>query len=225
MPRQTSARRRGRAGRLDAPSVRAILDGLATLHPDATCELCWTTPYELLVATILSAQCTDKRVNTVTPDLFRRYPDAHALSRASAADLARRIRSTGFFRAKTRNLQACARALVEHHAGEVPRTMDELVCLPGVARKTANVVLGTAFGVADGVVVDTHVRRLARRMGMTREEDPEKIERDLMAAVPRQEWIAFAHRLIWHGRRVCHARRPACGECLLARGCESAFAA
>ena len=208
---------------LTARRVRAILDGLAKLYPQATCELDFRTPYELLVATILSAQCTDKRVNAVTPALFRKYPDARALARAKLSELEQEIRPTGFFRNKARNLQSCARTLVESYGGEVPKAMEELVSLPGVARKTANVVLGTAFGIADGVVVDTHVHRLTRRLGLTCQDSPEKIERDLMVLVPRTEWIEFGHRTIWHGRRVCYARKPNCAGCSLAPNCPSAL--
>lgn len=208
--------------RRESERVRRLLDGLGRLYPDATCELHFESAFELLVATILSAQCTDKRVNLVTPELFRRYPSPQALAEARLPDLESTIRSTGFFRMKARNLQACARALLSDHAGQVPRTLEELVRLPGVARKTANVVLGTAFGVQSGVVVDTHVRRLARRLGLTKEDAPEKIERDLMKVIPQDSWIDFGHRLIWHGRRVCKARIPNCAGCLLASDCPSA---
>ena len=179
-------------------------------------------PFELLIATILSAQCTDKKVNEVTPELFANWPDAASLSDADPVELQRLIRPTGFFRMKARNIQAAARALVEHHGGDVPRTMEDLVKLPGVARKTANVVLGTAFGLTVGVVVDTHVLRLSRRLGLTQQREPETIERDLMQKVPRGQWVNFGHRLIWHGRRVCFARNPACAACGLAPDCPSA---
>jgi len=206
----------------DASGVRKILEGLAALYPDADCELRWKDPYQLLVATILSAQCTDARVNMVTPELFRRWPDARALSRARPAEVEKVIQSTGFFRNKAKNLLGMARLLVEKHDGRVPRTMDEMLELPGVARKTANVVLGTAYGIPTGVVVDTHVHRLSRRLGLTRRDEPKKIELDLMKKVPREEWIAFAHRVIWHGRRVCDAKRPRCDACALAPHCPSA---
>jgi endonuclease-3 len=209
----------------DAARTARILRALARLYPDATCELDHRGPFELLVATILSAQCTDKKVNEVTPRVFARWPDPASLAAADPADLEALIRPTGFYRVKSRNLQATARALVEHHAGRVPRAMDELVRLPGVARKTANVVLGTAFGIADGVVVDTHVARLSARLGLTRHDEPPKIERDLMDAIPRQQWIALGHRLIWHGRRVCFARNPQCGSCALSPDCPSAATA
>ena len=206
----------------DASGVRTILEGLAALYPDADCELHWKDPYQLVVATILSAQCTDARVNMVTPELFRRWPDARALAKARPAELERVIQSTGFFRNKAKNLLGMARVLVEKHGGRVPRTMEEMLELPGVARKTANVVLGTAYGLPTGVVVDTHVHRLSRRLGLTRRDDPKKIELDLMKKVPSEQWIAFAHRLIWHGRRVCDARRPRCDACTLAPHCPSA---
>jgi endonuclease-3 len=201
--------------RLDKPRLAALLGGLGTLYPDATCELDHRNAYQLLVATILSAQCTDKRVNLVTPTLFERFPDAEAMSQATPRELESIIKSTGFFRNKAKSLRGMAAALVEKFRGEVPRTMDEMLVLPGVARKTANVVLGTAYGIASGVVVDTHVQRLSQRLGMTREIDPKKIERDLMAVLPEEEWVGFAHRLIWHGRRVCIARKPRCAECPL----------
>jgi endonuclease III len=206
----------------EARRIRRILDGLLRLYPRATCELCFTNPFELLVATILSAQCTDKKVNEVTPALFARYPDAAAMGRADLAVLESMLRPTGFFRMKSRNVQAAARALIERHGGRVPPTMDDLVKLPGVARKTANVVLGTAFGIAEGVVVDTHVLRLARRLALTKQNEPAKVERDLMQKVPRDQWIDFSHRLIWHGRRVCFARAPDCAGCALAPHCPSA---
>lgn len=203
--------------------VRAIVRGLKSLYPEAHCELNWRNPYELLVATILSAQCTDKRVNQVTPAVFRRYPDAAALADASLEELETLIRSCGFFHSKAKNLQSCARALVADHGGTVPRRLEDLVELPGVARKTANVVLGTAYGITSGVVVDTHVTRLARRLGLTREEQPVPIERDLMSLLPRKAWIDFAHRLVWHGRRLCSARKPNCSQCPLAPHCPSAL--
>jgi endonuclease-3 len=203
----------------DEGRIRSILEELAARYPDADCELRWKNPFQLLCATILSAQCTDARVNMVTPELFRRWPDAAALARARQSDVEKVIRSTGFFRNKARNLIGMARALAERHGGRVPRTMDEMLELPGVARKTANVVLGTAYGLATGVVVDTHVHRLSRRLGLTRKDDPRKIEQDLMAKVPQAQWIAFSHRLIWHGRRVCDARKPRCDQCSLLPHC------
>ena len=205
----------------DAKGVRAILDGLAALYPEADCELRWQDPFQLLVATILSAQCTDVRVNLVTPEVFRRWPDARALARARPAEVERVIQSTGFFRNKAKSLLGMARMLVEKHGGKVPRTMEEMLELPGVARKTANVVLGTAYGIATGVVVDTHVHRLSRRLGLTRRDDPKKIELDLMKKVPEEQWIAFGHRVIWHGRRVCDARNPRCEACVVNDLCPS----
>ena len=200
------------------PATR-VANGLAAAYPDATCELTFSNPYELLVATILSAQCTDARVNQVTPALFARFPDAAALAGADPSEVEALIRPTGFFRNKARSLLGMARALVERHGGSVPADMDALTALPGVGRKTANVVLGTAFGVASGVVVDTHVSRLARRLGLSRTDDPAAIEADLMALFPPEEWVALAHRLILHGRRVCAARKPACDRCTLSADC------
>jgi endonuclease-3 len=199
-----------------------LADLLAARWPDARCELDHRNAFELLTATILAAQSTDKMINTVTPALFARWPDATALASADPAELERMIHSTGFFRAKARSLLGMARALVERHGGEVPRSMEPLVALPGVARKTANVVLGAIWNQADGVVVDTHVTRLSQRLGLTRESDPVKIERDLMEVLPREQWIPFANELIWHGRRICFARKPLCGECDLAPLCPSA---
>jgi endonuclease-3 len=201
--------------------VPGILRALRAAYPDAECALRHRDAYELLAATILSAQCTDARVNLVTPGLFRRWPRPGDLAAAPQAAVEEVVRSTGFFRNKARNLRGMAAALRDRHGGEVPRTMEELTALPGVARKTANVVLGTAFGIASGVVVDTHVGRIARRLGLTRERDPVKVERDLREALPREEWIAFSHRVIHHGRRVCTARSPRCGECPLAPLCPS----
>ncbi|HBL18414.1 MAG TPA: endonuclease III [Elusimicrobia bacterium] len=193
--------------------------GLRKLYPDAHCELDFKTPLQMLAAVILSAQCTDKRVNLVTPALFQRYRRAEDFADAEPAELESLIRSTGFFRAKARSIREAARALVERHGGRVPGTMAELLELRGVARKTANVILGTVFGKAEGVVVDTHVKRLAFRLGLTRRTDPVRIERDLMACLPREDWVFFGHALVWHGRRVCHARKPDCGGCGLARVC------
>jgi endonuclease III len=201
--------------KVKAPPVKDILKGLDALYPDADCELRWRNPFELVCATILSAQCTDVRVNMVTPELFRRWPNAHALAAADPGDLEEVIRSTGFYRNKTKNLLGMARTLVEKHGGKVPRTMDEMLELPGVARKTANVVLGTAYGLTTGVVVDTHVMRLSRLLGLTRKDDPVKIELDLQAKIPEAKWIQFSHQLIWHGRRVCDARKPRCAACPL----------
>jgi endonuclease-3 len=196
-----------------------VVRALAKLYPDVTCALHHENAFELLAATILSAQCTDVRVNMVTPSLFARFPDADSLAAADPAEVEDLIRSTGFFRTKAKNLVAMARGLVERHGGEVPRDLEALTALPGVGRKTANVVLGTAYGLATGVVVDTHVKRLARRLGLTRGTDPVQIERDLMAIVPRKHWVDLSHRLIAHGRAVCNALRPRCRDCALAPLC------
>ena len=214
LARPTAAVRRESAS---ARSSRAktLVQRLREAYPDAHCSLDFASPFQLVIATILSAQCTDKRVNMVTPELFRRWPDAAALAGAKQRDLEAVIRSTGFFRAKAKSLLGCARALVDRHGGEVPRTIEELVRLPGVGRKTANVVLGTAFGIASGVVVDTHVGRISRRLGLTRAADAVRAERDLVRVVPRENWIQFSHWLIEHGRGVCSARRPVCDDCSL----------
>ena len=201
--------------------ARLLWDRLTTLYPDAHCELDYRSPWELLVATILSAQCTDKRVNMVTPELFRRWPGPADLAAARLPDVEDVIRSTGFFRAKARSLNGAATAITERHAGSLPRTIAELVTLPGVGRKTANVVLGNAFAINEGVVVDTHVGRLATRLGLTSETDPVKVEQDLMRAFPRDQWALLSHLLIWHGRRVCDARKPGCGDCTLRHRCPS----
>jgi len=196
-------------------AAEAVDEALASAYPDAWCELDHSDAYELLVATILSAQCTDARVNQVTPKLFERFPDAASLAAADRDALEEMIRSTGFYRNKARSLLGMAQAVVERHRGRIPNSMGPLTDLPGVGRKTANVILGTAFGKASGVVVDTHVARVARRLGLTREEDPVKIERDLMGLFPKASWIRLSHRLIIHGRRVCKARKPVCNDCPL----------
>lgn len=200
--------------------ARRMARELAVLHPDAHCELDFRTPLELAVATVLSAQCTDKRVNEVTPALFARYPNAAAYARADRAELEALIRPTGFFRNKTSSLIGLGAALVDRYDAQVPARLDDLVTLPGIGRKTANVVLGDAFGVP-GITVDTHVGRLSRRFGWTREQDPVKVEHAVGALVPRRGWTLLSHRMIFHGRRVCHARTPACGACGLARWCPS----
>ncbi len=205
--------------RKEARRVFEIIRLLEQEYGEAECALHREDAYQLLVATILSAQCTDARVNMVTPALFRRFPDPYALAQAELDELQELIRSTGFFRNKARSLQGSARRLVDEFDGEVPSNMPDLLKLPGVARKTANVVLGTAYGIASGVVVDTHVGRLSRRLGLTHEKTPEKVEKDLMGMIPREEWINFAHRLIHHGRRVCQSRSPRCGECAFADLC------
>src|SRR5450432_1623174 len=199
--------------------ARGINRALTQLYPDAHCELDFTNPLELLVATILSAQCTDKRVNLVTPALFARYRTAADYAAAPTAELEKAIQSTGFFRNKTKSIRAAAAAIEKEHGGKVPQTMDELHALPGVGRKTANVVLGNAFGKNEGIVVDTHVARLSQRLGLTSETDPEKIERDLMKLLPRKQWTNWSHWLIWHGRRRCYARKPDCENCELLRLC------
>jgi endonuclease-3 len=208
-----------------APASARMPEILRLLHaeyPDAHCELNFSNALELLIATILSAQCTDERVNQVTPVLFARYPDAKALAEADTAELESIIHSTGFFRNKAKNVQAAARRIIEAYGGEVPNNMADLLTLGGVARKTANVVLGNAFGIADGVVVDTHVKRLSERLGLSGEIAPEKIERDLMQLAPLDEWIDLAHLLTFHGRRVCYARKPNCAGCVIRHLCPSA---
>jgi endonuclease-3 len=209
----------------DTPSKRhaaEVVRRLAREYADAECALLFTTPLELLIATILSAQCTDVRVNMVTPALFKRYRSAADFANANLGDLERAIQSTGFFRNKAKNIQACCRKLVDEYNGVVPRQIDALVELPGVGRKTASVVLGTAFGIPSGVVVDTHVARLSYRLGLTKAKDPIRIERDLMALLPQSEWIDFSHRLIHHGRRICIARKPRCDECVMNDICPKA---
>ena len=205
----------------DPARVRAILKGLDEAYPAATCALKHENAFQLLISTILSAQCTDERVNQVTGTLFPKYPDAKAFAYANPAELEQEIRPTGFFRNKTKSIMGASKKIVEEFHGEVPKTMEELLTLPGVARKTANVVLGTAFGIAAGVVVDTHVQRLSERLDLTKNTDPKKIEQDLMRVIPQDRWILFSHQLIWHGRRVCQARKPRCVECNLERLCYS----
>jgi endonuclease-3 len=199
--------------------AREVARRLAEAYPLARCALVHRNPFELLIATILSAQCTDERVNQVTRELFAKYPTPQALAAVPVPQLEKLIQSTGFYRNKARNIHACCQKLVQEHGGKVPADMDKLVQLPGVGRKTANVVLGTAFGIPSGIVVDTHVARIVRRLGLTRHKDPVKIEQDLMQQLPPQQWIDFSHRLIWHGRKVCKARRPLCDQCVLAAIC------
>lgn len=199
-----------------------VLRRLRRAYPGVHCELHHGSPFQLLVATILSAQCTDARVNLVTPALFGRYPDARRMAAAEQEDLEKLIHSTGFFRSKAKNIRLASVALVANHGGEIPRDMDALTQLPGVGRKTANVVLGNAFGIEAGVVVDTHVARVSRRLGLTAHDDPVKIERDLMKIVPRPSWTEWSHLLIWHGRRRCFARKPDCAHCEVADVCPSA---
>ncbi len=216
-------RRRGRESAAAlAERAKSIFDRLRRAYPDAHCALDHANAYQLLVATILSAQCTDARVNMVTPAFFARYPTPEALARASQTEVEELIRSTGFFRNKARSLIGMAQALVAEHRGEVPRTMDELKALPGVGRKTANVVLGNAYGIDEGVTVDTHVTRLSRLLGLTRSDDPLRIEQDLMRLFPREDWTLLSHLLISHGRQVCIARRPRCPDCVVADLCPSA---
>jgi endonuclease-3 len=202
--------------------ARQVVRELKRLYPEPACALVHQNPFQLLVATILSAQCTDARVNMVTPELFRRFPDARSVAAADQEELEELIRSTGFYRAKARNLKAMAERLAEQHDGQIPRSLETLTALAGVGRKTANVVLGTAYGIASGVVVDTHVKRLAFRLGLTSHKLPAQIELDLMALVPRSKWVDLSHRLIQHGRRTCLARKPRCGECALEAICPKA---
>lgn len=213
MPRETAGAR--------AERVRQIVEGLQRAYPNAHCELDYTNPLELLIATILSAQCTDKRVNIVTKELFRVCKTAADYVALPQEQLEEIIRTTGFFRAKAKNIKTCCADLVALHGGEVPRDMESLTKLAGVGRKTANVVLGNAFGINVGVVVDTHVQRLSARLGLTKETTPEKIEPDLMKLIPRDQWTLFSHWLIWHGRRRCDARKPKCSECEIAELCPS----
>ena len=217
---------KGKRGRESKRALRErlgqIISGLRATYPEAECALEFRNAWELLVATILSAQCTDKRVNIVTPALFERFPTVEAFAAAPREELETAIRTTGFFRNKAKNIQGAAHVMLEKFGGAVPNTMAELLELPGVARKTANVVLGVVFQVADGVVVDTHVSRLSQRLKLTREKDPTKIERDLMQMVPQSDWIDIGHLLIHHGRAICTARKPACGECPLQDLCPSA---
>jgi endonuclease-3 len=200
--------------------VKEILRRLARAYPKATCALSHESPYQLLVATILSAQCTDERVNMVTPTLFAKYPNIAALAKARQEDLEAIIRSTGFFRAKANSLRGMAEGVVQRFGGEIPKSLDDLITLPGVGRKTANVLLGTAWGIPSGVVVDTHVKRITNLLGLTRSNSPEQIEQDLMKLIPQKEWIDFSHRLIHHGRKICIARRPKCRDCPLLPCCD-----
>ncbi len=213
MPRESMKEKRARA--------EAIYQLLEQEYPESKTALDHANPFQLAVATILSAQCTDERVNMVTPELFRRFPDPRALAAAPLEELEEVIHSTGFFRNKARNLVGMARAVVGDHGGELPRTLAELTGLPGIGRKTANVILGNAFGLDEGVVVDTHVKRLSGRMGFSRKSTPEKIEQDLMKVFPREKWTPLSHLLIFHGRGPCKARKPSCGECVVAHLCPS----
>lgn len=226
MPKKKSKRSRPRPAKpksrgTDPRRVRAILAGLDKAYPAATCELNHKNAFQLLVSTILSAQCTDVRVNMVTPVLFAKYPTPADLAYANPREIEEIIRSTGFFRAKTKSILGASRKIVEEFGGHVPKTMDEILTLPGVARKTGNVVLGTAYGIASGVVVDTHMLRLSARLDLTKHDEPKKVEQDLMRVIPQERWIQFSHQIIWHGRRVCAARKPNCVECNLEKLCYS----
>jgi len=207
------AAKTARAARTDPKRVAAILAKLDEAYGNATCELKHDNAFQLLISTILSAQCTDVRVNQVAETLYKKYSDPKAFAYATPSELEQDIRPTGFFRNKTKSVMGASKAIIETFGGQVPRTMEEILKLPGVARKTANVVLGTAYGIASGVVVDTHVLRLSNRLDLSRKEDPKKVEQDLMKIIPQEKWIQFSHQLIWHGRRVCHARKPKCVEC------------
>ena len=210
-----------RRGDLAPDRVAAILKGLDEAYPNVKCALTHRSAWELLVATILSAQCTDVRVNIVTPELFRRFADPQAMSKANLPELETLIRTTGFFRNKAKSIQGAARKLVAEFAGEVPQTLAELITIPGAARKTANVVLGVCFAKAEGVVVDTHVFRIARRLGLAKGDTPEKVEQELMRVIPQNRWIDFSHQIIHHGRQVCEARKPKCDRCNLEQLCNS----
>ncbi len=205
----------------DPKRIAAILAKLDEAYPDATCELKHDNPFQLLISTILSAQCTDVRVNQVAETLYKKYPTPEAFAHANPSELEQDVRPTGFFRNKTKSIMGASKAILQNFGGQVPRTMEEMLTLPGAARKTANVVLGTAFGIASGVVVDTHVIRISNRLDLTRNEDPKKIEQDLMQVIPKERWIRFSHQIIWHGRRVCVARKPKCIECNLEKICYS----
>jgi len=222
MARKTAVAKRSKTAKPTSPErVAAILDILARTYPGVVCALNHKNAWELTVATILSAQCTDVRVNLVTPKLFKAFPTPKAMAAASLPELEELIRTTGFFRNKAKSIQGAARLVTEEFGGKVPQTMEEILSLPGVARKTGNVVLGSWYGIAEGVVVDTHVMRLSRRLELTRETAPEKVERDLMKVIPQDRWIAFSHELIHHGRQICVARKPRCVDCTLEKICNS----
>jgi len=205
----------------DPKRVAAILAKLDEAYPDANCELRHENAFQLLISTILSAQCTDVRVNQVAETLYKKYSTPEAFAYANPTELEQEIRPTGFFRNKTKSIMGASKAILEKFGGQVPRTMEEMLTLPGAARKTANVVLGTAFGIAVGIVVDTHVIRISNRLDLTRNEEPKKIEQDLMKVIPKEKWIVFSHQIIWHGRRICQARKPKCVECNLEKICYS----
>lgn len=226
-PKHASARpatrvvRSGASRATDPARVSAILQKLDEAYPNVTCALHHKTPFQLLISTILSAQCTDVRVNQVTETLFPKYPNPKAFAYANPKELEQDIRPTGFFRNKTKSIMGASKKILGEFHGEIPKTMEELLTLPGVARKTANVVLGTAFGIASGIVVDTHVQRLSGRLDLSKNTDPKKIEQDLIQLIPQEKWILFSHQLIWHGRKVCQARKPKCVECNLEPLCYS----
>jgi endonuclease III len=219
--KNATARRKTAAAGTDPRRVAAILTKLDEAYPDATCELKHENAFQLLISTILSAQCTDVRVNQVAETLYKKYPTPEAFAHANAGELEQDVRPTGFFRNKTKSIMGASKAIIERFGGQVPHTMEEMLTLPGAARKTANVVLGTAYGIASGIVVDTHVIRISNRLDLTRNEDPKKIEQDLMLVIPKEKWIKFSHQIIWHGRRVCQARKPKCVECNLEKLCYS----
>jgi endonuclease-3 len=221
--RQTAATKTARASRgpLAPERVNAILKGLDEAYPEAVCALNHRSPWELLVATILSAQCTDVRVNMVTPALFKRFATPAAMSKATLPELEELIRTTGFYRNKAKSIQGAGKAVAERFGGKVPQTLDELITIPGAARKTANVVLGVSYGKAEGVVVDTHVFRIARRLQLAKGDTPQEVERELMRVLPQDRWISFSHQIIHHGRKVCEARRPKCEQCNLEQLCNS----
>ncbi len=219
--KRAKASRITRVAGTDPKRVAAILVRLDEAYPAATCELRHGNPFQLLISTILSAQCTDVRVNEVAKTLYPKYPTPEAFAHANPSELEKDIRPTGFFRNKTKSIMGASKIIIEKFGGQVPRTMEEILTLPGVARKTGNVVLGTAYGIASGIVVDTHVLRLSQRLDLSRNEDPKKIEQDLMQVIPKEKWILFSHQIIWHGRRVCAARKPKCAECNLETICTS----
>ncbi len=218
---KTASQTVGKTPGAEPERVQAILQKLEEAYPAATCALEHENPFQLLISTILSAQCTDVRVNQVTRTLYQKYATPEAFAFANSREMQQEIRPTGFFRNKTKSILGASKKIVEEFGGQVPRTMEEMLTLPGVARKTANVVLGTAYGISSGIVVDTHVQRLAQRLDLSRNTDPKKIEQDLMAVIPQDKGILFSHQLIWHGRRVCQARKPRCAECNLERICYS----
>ncbi len=224
MPTKKAARKTGKKplrGDLAPDRVTAILKALDEAYPEVECALTHNSPWELLVATILSAQCTDVRVNMVTPELFRRFPTPQAMAKGTLPQLEELIRTTGFFRNKAKSIQGAGRKIISDFNGQVPQTLAELITVPGAARKTANVVLGVCFEIAEGIVVDTHVLRISRRLGLAKAETPEKVEQELMQIIPRDRWIAFSHQIIHHGRQVCDARKPKCDRCNLEQLCHS----